>query len=270
MGTKNNVPAKVDETQTLPVLGRAYEDFAGEGYDNQTQDDIAIPFINILQGLSPEVQDDGVDGAKPGRLIDSVTQELFDEIEFTPALSKHVFVEWMPRDKGGGIVAQHHPKSQLVKDADEASTQFGKYSTPDGNDLVETFYLFGVVSVDGNPRGMAVMAFTSTKIKSYKAAMTRLRTFQIVMEDGRRVTPPMYAHRLLVSTKRQKNSKGTFYVPSLVPAVENDVSQSLLPKDDIRFQMAKECYDLVKTGRAEADTDGQKASADDPSEDMPF
>ena len=269
-----NVPAVKDETNTLPVVAGAYDDFAGEGFDNQTQDDVAIPFINLLQAMSPEVQEDGVDGAKPGMLIDSVTQELYGEIEFTPALSQHVFVEWVPRDAGGGIVATHDTESALVKEAKAKSTQFGKYSTPDGNDLVETFYLFGVVSSDGAPRGMAVQAFTSTKIKSYKSAMTRLRSYTLPLEDGRRISPPMFAHLLKVTTKTMKNPKGTFYVPVMQPAVENDVSKSLLATDDIRFLMAKECYDLVKEGKASADTKGQEAGAaaatEDPSEDMPF
>lgn len=270
---KKNEVAPVDQTNNLPVTADAYNDFLGEGFENQTQDDIAIPFINLLQSMSPEVQDGGIDGAKPGMLINSVTQELYSEIEFVPAFSKHVFVEWVPRDQGGGIVATHNVDSELVRKV-RVEQEFGKYRTPEGNDLIETFYLFGVASEDGNPLGMAVIAFTSTKIKSYKAAMTRLRTFTIPQKDGRRVSPPMYAHLLKLSTKTQKNSKGTFYVPALTPAIENDVSKSLLPTSDIHFQMARECYDLVKEGKAQEDISTAetrtKEATEDPEDDMPF
>jgi len=271
---KKNEVAVRDDVNTLPVAAGDYADFAGDGYDGQTSEDVAIPFINLLQAMSPEVQDDGVEDARPGMLIDSVTGELYKEFEFTPAFSQHVYVEWIPRDAGGGIVTTHGLDSDIVKAAKARSAQFGKYTTEDGNDLVETFYLFGIVSVDGSPRGMAVQAFTSTKIKAYKAAMTRLRSYTLPLEDGRRISPPMFAHLLKVTTKQQKNTKGSFYVPSLVPAVENDVAKSLLPTNDIRFQMAKECYELVKEGKATADTKGQEAGAasvaGDPEEDMPF
>ena len=271
---KKTTAVAVKETgNTLPVVAADYADFAGDGFDNQTQDDVSIPFINLLQAMSPEVQEDGIDGAKPGMFVDSVTGELYPEFEFLPALSQHVVVEWVPRDAGGGIVATHDINSQLVKEAKARSTQFGKYSTEEGNDLVETFYLFGVVSVKGEPRGMAVQAFTSTKIKAYKSAMTRLRTYQVLLADGRRISPPMFAHLLKVTSKTAKNPKGTYYVPVMQPGVENDVSKSLVATDDIRFQMAKECYDLVKEGKASADTKGQEAgsaAADPEDKEMPF
>jgi len=272
MATKKNtnVPATTEDKTTLPVAADAYDDFVGDGFEGQTQEDIAIPFVNLLQAMSPEVQDDGVEGAKPGMLMNSVTQELYKEIEFVPAFSKHVFVEWVPRDQGGGIVESHSIDSDLVRSA-RAEQKFGAYKTPNGNDLIETFYLFGVVSVDGNAQGMAVLAFTSTKIKSYKAMMTRLRTFTMLQDDGRRVSPPMFAHLLRISTKQQKNTKGTFYVPIVQPAVENDVSKSLIGTDDIRFQMARECYELVKEGQAHEDTStAEKRVEADPEDDMPF
>ena len=43
-----------------------YGDHAGKGFQNQTQADIAMPFLNLLQAMSPEIDD--VPGAKAGMI----------------------------------------------------------------------------------------------------------------------------------------------------------------------------------------------------------
>jgi hypothetical protein len=278
---KSNLPAKKAKQTTDVTVFEGYEEFEGRGFQNQTNDDIAIPFINILQAMSPEVQPDGVDGAKAGMLINSVTQELYDEVKLVPAITQHVFVAWKPRDQGGGIVATYQPNDDIVKAAKSKSTEFGKYDDGEGNDLVETFYVAGILSVDDQAPGMVMLAFTSTKIKAYKAIMGRIRACQVpVGADGKRMTPPLFAHLLTLRTKSQKNPKGTFYVPEILPALnadgKPDLMAGLLSPEDIRFKMGAECETLVESGRAKADTATQQAdrprSADDAvaDENLPF
>jgi hypothetical protein len=52
-----------------------------KGFDNMTQDDLALPFVRILGQLSPQVtQGDAkyIESAKPGMIYNTVTSELFD------------------------------------------------------------------------------------------------------------------------------------------------------------------------------------------------
>lgn len=259
--------------EQLPVAASDYADYAGKGFQNQTQEDIAIPFINVLQSNSPEVEDKTVEGAESGMLINSVTKELFETLPLVPAVTRHRFIEWVPRSRGGGLVGFHAPNSEVVKKAKASSTEFGKYTTEDGNDLVETFEIFGVpCTPDGQPLGMAVVPFAGTKIKSYKHIMGRLNAFQMSLEDGRRFTPPMYSHLIEISTIKDKNEKGTFYKTDVKPAVENDVEKSLLKVTDPRFQMAAELEKLVAAGQADADWSKAEQGGGGPSEDeqLPF
>ena len=56
---------------------------AQQGAQNISQEDLALPFLKILGQLSPEVNKrDGkyVEGAEPGKIINTVTNELFDKI----------------------------------------------------------------------------------------------------------------------------------------------------------------------------------------------
>jgi len=276
---KNGVPAKRDKNEVAKPMD--YEEFSGRGFQNQTQEDLALPMINLLQSNSPEVDkkdEKYVEGAEAGMFINSVTKELYTEIEMVPAITRHRFIEWVPRKLGGGLVGFHPIGSDAVKAAKDASTKFGKYKHGE-NDLVETFEIFGILSIDGKPAGMAVVPFASTKIKSYKHIMGRLNSFQLgldkkgnVAEDDalivRRVSPPLFAHTIKISSIGDKNAEGSFYKTVVKPAVENDVKKSIVGTDDPRFKLAAECERLVNAGRADADYSSQNRTEED--EELPF
>ena len=60
------------DTGSLALFG----DDAAKGFDNMTQDDLALPFVRILGQLSPQVTDGDakyIDGAKPGMIYNTVT-----------------------------------------------------------------------------------------------------------------------------------------------------------------------------------------------------
>ena len=57
-----------------------FEADANAGSQNMTQEDLALPFLKVLGQLSPEVNKrDGkyVEGAEPGMILNTVTNEVF-------------------------------------------------------------------------------------------------------------------------------------------------------------------------------------------------
>ena len=169
MANSKNTPAIADEQNTALVAADDYSAYAGSGFENQSSDDYSIPFITILQALSPQLEDNP--DLRQGMIINTVTNEAVDGkkgIAFIPATTQHVYVEFKPREQGGGFVGVHNPTSQVVINAKNASQSFGKYATPAGNELIETFYVYGIVVGDDGSNSQAVLAFTSTKIKKYK------------------------------------------------------------------------------------------------------
>ena len=65
------------DTGSLALFG----DDAAKGFENMTQDDMALPFVRILGQLSPQVTDGDakyIEGAKPGNIYNTVTSELYD------------------------------------------------------------------------------------------------------------------------------------------------------------------------------------------------
>ena len=58
-----------------------FEADAHAGTQNMAQEDLALPFLKVLGQLSPEINKrDGkyVEGAEPGMILNTVTNEIFD------------------------------------------------------------------------------------------------------------------------------------------------------------------------------------------------
>lgn len=251
-----------------------YGDDAGSGFEHQSSQDFSIPFLSVLQALSPQLKDPdegGIEGARPGYILNTVTGEVFsgkEGVEFVPATTQHVYVEWVPRDSGGGFVGIHQVDSPVVSQALGGSREFGKLKSAAGNDLIETFYVYGVLCENGEPQGMAVIAFTSTKIKVYKRFSTKVNMFTIKTPRGKQ-RPPLFAHAVRIKTASEKNNKGDFYNFVLEP-VNGDLASSLLAPDDPRFQAGKQCYEMVEGGSAQANYAKQDGGSGASDEEIPF
>ena len=235
-----------------------YEADRGAGYENQSSDDISVPFIEILQSQSPEVQVD--DGPRAGTLINRTTGEIWpgkDGVAFVPSTTSHELVEWVPREKGGGIVASYSLNPGSVDPFAEniRKTQpLGKYVHPDnGNDLIETFYVYGIF-VEGDQSHPAVLAFSSSRIKDYKDWMFRARAIVITLLNGRKLTKlPLFSHRYRLTTVAKENTKGKWYGFQVRFDGDNAEAARIPPNDDL-YLMAKALCEDVAAGRKAADT----------------
>lgn len=212
---KNEV-AKAGNTA---VAAYDYGEDAHGGFEETSIRDLSIPFINLLQSNSPEVEEQTIEGAAAGMLLNSVTGELLKmPLVVQPVYKEEAWVEWIPRNKGGGVAGRHEPTSDIVKqvieknggsrippqDSEGKRPPF-KMPNGNGNDLVETYYVYCLIlNEDGTESdSYCVLAFSSTKIKVQKDWMTAMYT-----QKGR---PPMWANRAKVSTKRQKAEGGSFF-----------------------------------------------------------
>ena len=84
-----------------------FEADAGQGL-NMTQDDLALPFLKVLGQLSPECNKRDakhVEGAEPGMIINTVTNEIYDGvkgIDVVPVHYKRQYIEWQDRGESQG------------------------------------------------------------------------------------------------------------------------------------------------------------------------
>lgn len=269
---KTNEEMAVEPAATsLPAAAPDYGAMAGAGYENTSQSDFAIPLLTILQDLSPQVkksEEAYIPGAEAGMLYDTVTNRVIpgDEgVIFVPVVTQHVYVEFTPRDKGGGFRGVHALDSEIVTKAIQGATKFGEYHTAEGNELSETFYVYGYTLDEpdaAEPQAAYVIPFTSAKIKVYKRFMQLLRTFK-----GR---PPLFANRLRIRTKVEKSPKGSFFNFDISPLIDGDVGKSLIhpgtrENPNPLLLAAKAFADDVLTGKKTAAQEGATQGGGEPS-----
>lgn len=282
MAKKTETTALVKEETKAVGQVMDYSDFGGSGagYEGQTSEDTALPFFALLQPMTPAVVDQTVEGATPGMIMNNVTKLLYTAkkpLICIPVFTKHEYILWKPRKAGGGFIARYDIDDPIVAKAKSRSTKFGKYFIPptrndaeeimwdaqwqkrfdedQGDELQETFTVFMLeCGLDPEDQvGMAIFPFKSSMIKTYKSWMSTVRAHTVLGADGKRVTPPLFAHLAALSGEMTKKNGNTWAIPKYVPAINGKVIESCLAPDDPRFQAAFQMYTFVRSGQAKVD-----------------
>lgn len=194
------------------VLSQFGQD-AGVGFENVTSKDLAIPFYGVLQALSPQVKrgPQNIEGAREGDILNTVTQEVVPGdvgIIIVPCAFQKMWVEWVPRDDGGGFVAQH-PTDAILKDT-SPNPKSGRPMRPNGNDIVETAYHYIVRVMDGERFERAIISMTSTQLKKSRRWMAQQMNLQVKVGD-RMINPPPYSHMYHLKTMHEEKDSYSWF-----------------------------------------------------------
>jgi len=241
-----NLPAEKPRTG-LPAIPMDFERDAGKGFETADKDAYAIPFLIVLQTNSPQVSEGDaahVKGAKAGMLMNSATKELFDGkvgVLLVPAYYQHRYVEWVPRDQGGGYRGDYSPQDVDVTKL--SRNQSGKFVLDNGNYLADTRYHFCIQLISDGPRTV-VLSLSSTQIKKSKNWMTLMQTIKLKGKTDRKYTPPTYSHAYKMTTVQESNDKGKWM------GVVIEVNHLLSGKEADIYVLAKEFAKQVSTGQA--------------------
>lgn len=260
MATKTESKAVATKEQAqLPAEYAGLEEFAGQGLDDLDSSDRSIPFIKVLEKNSPEIET--VDGAKPGMFINTATQKLYDSIRFVPATRDHMFVEWVPIDNGGGLVQSYGLQEQISQ---WAKSQRGKIKLKNGNDLVETFYLYGILlpeEGDDDEPMPVVISFTSTRIKAYKSIVNRSDSIMLRGTGGRKFKAPWFCHVWRLTTEKKVDGNQSWYIYK-AEFDGPDAEAVRLPTDHPAVQMGAEMVRQKQSGELKVNAEG--AAGDQP------
>ena len=180
---------------------------AGLGFENVSANDVAIPYLKILQALSPELRGQTkVPGAEEGLIINTVTQQLMKEFRVIPCAFKKSYVEWTPREAGGGLVKEHMDEGILSKCKKNERNQD---VLPNGNLIVTTAYHYVLVVTEGGFE-RAVMAMSSTQLKKSRRWLGQMMSLQVKVGD-KSFTPPPFSHIYNVATGMETKDSNSWF-----------------------------------------------------------
>lgn len=218
---KNEVAVK-NSTEVGQALDFASD--AGMGMEGADKNSFAIPFITMLQGLSPQLET--VDGAKPGLFINTITNEMAGEILVVPCAFQRRYVRWAPRSAGGGYKGEFNPievetgnvpgmkiiDGVYLMDVPDGVKPFDAKGVPLYDHLQDTRNHFVMVqSPESGSWQPALISLSSTQIKKSKRWMSRIQGIEFKTAAGKIFNPPSFSHVYKLKGLKEENAKGSWW-----------------------------------------------------------
>ena len=201
-GTKGGGTAVMD-----PNL---FEADAGLGMENLGQEDLALPFLKIVDGNSPILTLN--DNAKVGDMYNHATNRIYGKhIKVVPCAYQRRFLEWKPRGQGSGapenIYKPDDPRPIVKRDQND-----NKDYVVDGGGsyLEETHQHFVIIVNEDGSRETALIAMKSTQLKKSRKWNSMISTTMIKGKNGP-FQAPRCSHIYDIKTVTEDNSKGSWH-----------------------------------------------------------
>ena len=217
---------------------------SGMGLENIDKDDLALPFLKLLQTSSDETKKkhaNYVEGAEAGMFYNTVTKKLYSGekgIEIIPCFYKLTYPEWAPFErKEGRPVSPDRGPEILAKTKKDSG---GKDCLDNGNQIIKTANHFVIITGE-NPE-KALMAMKSTQLKVSRGWNSLMQDqFETDPKTNKAVPAPMFSRIYKLNSVEQTGSfTWQGYKVSLIRKVDN---ASL-------YQMAKDFHNSLKQSNA--------------------
>lgn len=187
------------------------------GFENVGKEDLGIPFLTIIQKGSPEVDKTHKDhllkkipGCEVGDIINTINRQvLFSQgkppVRFIPCSYERMYVEWVPSERGGGLVKMHREDKILME---TRRNEKNDDVLRNGNIIVTTAYFYGLV-VGPEDRQPCIISMTSTQLKKARMWLNLSMTIKFDGPRGK-YTPPFYSHEYNLTSVPESNAKGSW------------------------------------------------------------
>lgn len=230
--------AALAEANVPDFLAEAMVADAGAGLGHMQTSDYALPWLYLLQKMSPQL--DVIEEAEAGMFINTVTNELYDELLLIPCEFEKVYNEWVPRDAGGGFVASY--KTRV--DAEQ--------NKRDDTQIVDTANHYVLAKSADDTWSPAILSLTSTKLKASRTWNSRMRDVTIDTPSGKKPAPTFAKIYRVVKTgphKAPKGNNGTYFSIEVQPV---EGSEGWVQDAEV-YTQAKLLFESINAGRKGAD-----------------
>lgn len=223
--TKNN--AKIDEEAqraatmggqktedakarpTAEEFGHLFDDGLG-GFDGLNAATIALPFIRVLQDMSPQVKPrnaEYVEGAAAGMFYNNVNNDTYESpLRVVVGRFERYYIEWRPNR--GGFVGAHSVElvEKMLADGKLILDDDNKITNDAGN-LFQDTYVYFVLMPDFLEDGVCIVSLSSTQLKEARKWNRLLTT--TYLPNGQRALPHFMVWE--IATIPMSNDKGEWF-----------------------------------------------------------
>ena len=262
-----NLPATVKAAEVVQTAGEALpsglfarlEADAGKGVSTAAEDNI-VPIVTILQLQSPQVNKRNlayIDGAEAGDFLFKSLSPPFISGQkgflFQPCHFQKKWVEWIPRDSGGGFVAAYDdcPKEAKIVVDDPKKPNKKRYMLPNGNEVIETRYHSGFIHLPGRvmPYVLPMSSSGHTVSKTWMQAMNSLQ-----LPNGKGTVPIFATLYHMTSKERSDNAGHQWFVfePTFAGYVQSEFD----------YNRGEALYNAFLSGEKQAEALGDELQTD--------
>lgn len=259
---KENLPAAMD-----------FSGDADAGFENADRDSYAVPFLKLLQAMSPQCKRSNgayIAGAEEGMILDTINETVTDGSEGITIIPVHYerkVIEWESTEVNSGLIAIHDIADglEMLKHATRDDKNNDVLSNGHVLLLVNEHFVI-VVGEDGSLQP-ALIGMSKSQQKVSRKWMSQMKGLRMTGPDGS-FTPPMFANRYRLSSVPE-NSNGNDYMNWKVEIIGPVESEE-------QYLAAKSFRDAVFSGDAKVDhaaAAGESATTDGKTEnedDVPF
>jgi len=239
---------------------------AGTGLEEAGADDYAIPFLRVLQSMSPQLKkSDGkyIQGAEEGMFFNTVTESIYDGTEgvsIIPCAYKKKYIEWIPREKGGGFVSDEHSAS-ILKQCKKNDK--GRFIYTNDNEISETAEYYCILVADESAPEQVLLSLTSSQLGFSRRWNTMLNNARVKNAKGESVAAPMFSYIYNLTTIPQSNDQYSWMGLSVEKSRPTPMSLAMSALDFMK---------AARSGEVEVkhEQEGVVTDAEDNDEDVPF
>ena len=211
----NKAVAKTAKTEVAALDMSMFQDDANKGMENLGQEDLALPFLKVLSGNDPILDEN--EEARKGDIYNTVTGVIYKGkagIRVVPCAYQRRFLQWAPRGVGSGaptnIYEPGQARPQTERDKDKNGDNKDYLTDGSGEYIEETHQHFVfVLNKDGSAE-TALISMKSTQLKKSRKWNSMMMSRSVKGANGP-FNPPRWSHVYNMKTVPEGNSKGDWH-----------------------------------------------------------
>tara|TARA_R110000868_G_scaffold194446_1_gene439865 strand:- start:855 stop:1631 length:777 start_codon:yes stop_codon:yes gene_type:complete len=234
---------------------------AGVGVNNLGSEDLAIPFIKVLQKMSDELDD--LDNAKAGDIYNTVTKDIVkgkDGIRLINCAYNLQYIEWEPRGTGTGAPHAIYGAGDEIPATERGDDNKDYVVDGNGRYLERTAQHYVLVVDEDGVTQQALLPMKSTQFKKSKQWNSAMRSLKMKDGNGSLFTPPRFSHIWKLETVSEENKNGSWH--------GWQISKDGVVEDVNVYQEAKLFAESIQAGQVNVKHVREEESSSD--EDVPF